>query len=203
MKISKTMLFGGVLMCAGIANAGVFQFDTDQFGNYSYAFTNAYADGGSYESTGDTSTDLSPSISVQAQSDSWFGGAVINMDTISAEAGSTGSQGGFAYSYARAFLMFDADTDVQIDWDFFDDDSRARIQLVNMAGRFTVFERGNDSGSEVFTFEAGRFYDVQLRAELEDSAGPAASFVTLGAVPAPGAAVLAGVAGLAAVRRRR
>jgi len=201
MKVSKATLFGGALMTAGIANAGVFQYTTN--GGISVrAYSVAY-DFGDSDTDYASTADLDPDIMTSAVTGSWFVRSTANASIISAELGSTGSQGNFAYGYIEAFVMFDTNTDVLINWDFAGTNSLVRLLQATDTGPLIVFQETVGSGSTVWTLEAGSRYQVLLDHRSIGIELGETSSASLTVVPAPGAAVLAGVAGLAATRRRR
>jgi len=209
MKISKAALFGGTLMTAGIANAAQLEFVDIQGSFVSYAYSGVFDSATStfsYERVEnfDVST---PEVSSSSSIEAWTATGSVTRDGMLAEVGNSVGAAGQGRADAVASLGFGVDTIINVDWSFGSlGNDTISIQERTDTGQIvqTLFTHGSDdglTGSMSFTFEADKNYFVFI--QVVSTNGADFGTVQLTAVPAPGAAALAGLAGLAAVRRRR
>ena len=221
MQISKTALFGGALMAAGIsstANVASAQSmllqDSGAYGTstfYSFSRVRAYgAFGlGNYSNISNYATpgaDLTQSISAYGTT----ANAISNSQLLRVDGTWDGTSTPLGYGYGGGFLQqfwtMSDDAVLRITWDVTDTDSFGDIIFFIDNGANTInIDPGTDgTGSIDIAVTTGVEYGINIGMDevFLLSAG-VTSFIQLEVIPAPGAAALASLAGLAAVRRRR
>lgn len=208
MQALSTALFGGALLSAGVANAAMFEYielDGDVF-SLSYArLVDLNGNGGLSNDTAYFVAD--PDTQTERTDNGWTVSAMANTQLITASIAAGAAEMGVATALAYGTLNMPADIDVRVDWDFgTSNESELQILVLSNDNEIigTVFDHAatdGAAGSIVFSLDAGTNY---LLRTLVDTRTPGESiFGSFTAIPAPGAAVIAGIAGIAAVRRRR
>ena len=220
MKIGTKALFGGALMAAGMtANAQTFVYNaTDVTGAYP-SFAASVAAGGAYD-VAYTGVDGFLNTSNSAYNAAY---GTTSMST-SQDADSFRAQGswdgtgtaGYGYGIARfqQFFTVTEDAIVTITWDTTDTDGfwSALVAQDDINGTVAASLGGSaDAGSFSFfadndlnyVFLGGLFNNGFGPFITADARSPAFIEVTISEVPAPGAAALLGLAGVAGLRRRR
>ena len=200
MQIKKTALFGGALMCAGIANAGVFEYTV---GNYAYSAT-AFA----FVEDDDRAFNTAVNVSASALLSNGYTSSVANAYLMSAFAETEATLDGFGIGGVDAYVNFAVNTDVLVTWDFDAqssfvaiEDDFGPIEFSDSEALFRV--EGIGDGSQVVTLLAGVTYRVRVEAAIDSDSENQTSTANIVVVPAPGAGALAGLSGFAAVRRSR
>jgi len=225
MSVTKTCLFGGALMAAGMtANAQQFVInDFDVTGAYpSFAQSRASGDINpygdvAYAYTGgglDTySTAYDPGFGTGTFS------TTVNSNLMRADGqwagdGTTGY--GYGISRIQAFFQVSQDADLIVSWDFSNTDNYATAVVLEEVGGATLVDVQGLAGApaigtQTVSLQAG--VDYAFIGGLFGNAGFGSfgpfifdsnvKFVQAELVPAPGAMGLLGFAGLAATRRRR
>lgn len=215
MDTKKICLFGGALMAAGIASnaeAGLFTFgggplvNGDNVGSLD-AYAYDYNTEDSIE--GDAILFLGDPLPVNLDlSDSGFSvSSSITQDGLNLSAAVSAFDGD-ASAYGNFFFTVDEQVDVLFEWDldsnfeFFSSFAPVdNVGFVDEGAQFGNLSASGTTGSQTITLDPG-FY--QLRGTvLADTGGTGSGSLTATFVPAPGAAALLGLGGLAAMRRRR
>ena len=221
MQISKKYLFGGALMAAGmVANAQTFNYqDTSSDGSYN-SFASVQAYGGALSqavapaplntsSTGTTGLTGTTTVST-FQNPSAFG-----INGVWQGGGSLGY--GYGGGLIQQFFTVSQNAVLRIDWDVTGTDAYiGSIVFEDVVAGAVLFELspldgiGGLSGSVDIPVSAGTEYGAILALQdiFATNFAPfyfngQTQFITATLIPAPGAAGLLGLAGLAAVRRRR
>lgn len=209
MQATKTALFGGALACAGIANASTFEFDNGFRGFSSYAFSAVNAlipgdrpGGSNYGYANDTTQ-----ASIQFTSGDWSAASTVG-DSVITAAVSSGPLDGVLID-ANTLAIFEAyvrpttDITIGIMWDFTDEgvDSGSLIDIFAPDDFSDSFFVDAGAGATTLDLKAGVLYKLEASVSIRDIEGSKA-FAEI-TIPAPGGAALAGIAGLAFVRRRR
>ncbi len=206
-KTTKT-LFGGALLSAGmVANAQSFTLP----GNippYADTFVTAYVyDYYTIGNLGGQSVNggFGDSYSVSSAYGSATGSITANELSASADGfGNTDSLGG-AFADAYGYVSVTQDAQLDLAWDFTGEGAfgpLGRIRIVDFsAGGVLVFETtAFSAGTASVDLFAGSNYGVLVRATASQDTS---AFATATLIPAPASVALMGLAGLAAVRRRR
>lgn len=201
-------LFGGALLSAGVANAAMFEYaelDGNIF-SLSYArLVDLNGNGGLINDSAYFVTE--PETQAERTRDGWAASALTNTDLIRASIDAGTAEMGIAAAAAYGTLNMTTNTDVRVDWDFgASGGSDIQILVLNderdVIG--TVFDHAavdGAAGSLVFSLDADTNY--LLRVDVDTLVPGESIFGSFTAIPAPGAAVVAGIAGITAVRRRR
>ncbi|MEQ8770837.1 MAG: VPLPA-CTERM sorting domain-containing protein [Phycisphaerales bacterium] len=228
MNTTKSCLFGGALFAAGVAgqaDANI-DFESNFGGAYPTSFTLAYATDGStyfgspnailnqYVSYSPGTSPVAPALAIGYGYVAY--GYVSN--TYMAAVAYGGIAGGAGVGIGQAYAYFSAGTTqyVNIQWDFSNEFNTGSygfygdIALVDWtAGGVTVFSidlslnPGDPlAGSVNIALAAGTNYSLLLDAGATQG-GDAFATATFSKIPAPASAGLLGLAGIAAVRRRR
>ncbi|MEM1186436.1 MAG: PEP-CTERM sorting domain-containing protein [Planctomycetota bacterium] len=208
-RINKT-LFGGALLTAGVvANAAAQEFTLP--GNVP-PYADTYVQGTVYDYytvgtlTGDSTNGGFPdSYAINSSSGSTL--ANITVNSLSAYASGAGNTDflGFSSAISYVYVSVTLSAALEMAWDFTQEAGFAPAGLIRItdwsAGGVTVFETAADSaGTDSFNLTAGNVYGILLIA----SAGQEGTgFAEANLVPSPGSLGLIGLAGIAAVRRRR
>ncbi|MEO0632023.1 MAG: hypothetical protein AAFY46_15060 [Planctomycetota bacterium] len=208
-KTSKT-LFGGALLSAGmVANASAQSFTLP--GNIPpYADTVVQAYVYDYYTIGtvggyNVNGGFGDSYSVSVAEGSGMGAIDANSLSASADAGGVTDYFGFALGGAYGYLGVTEDASLELAWDFSAEGAGGPLGNITVvdwsAGGVLVFETDAfTAGTASVPLLAGVNYGITVLA----NAGPGATaFATATLVPAPASAAIMGLAGLAAVRRRR
>lgn len=225
MKNGTKALFGGALMACGMtANAQTFTyFDTSNpgLGGAYPSFAQSIAYGGAssdvaYQTDGALDTSYSAysaltgtsTFSTTQDANGWRAEGVWD---------GTGSLG-YGYGFARfqSFFTVSEDATVTVSWDATQTDGfwSALVLRDDGSGSPAILNIGGtvDAGSvSFFADDDVRYLFIGGLAQgtsgpflfTADSRNPAFVEVSIGAVPAPGAAAMLGVVGLAGLRRRR
>ena len=203
MNTAQKCPFGGTLMAAGVANAQQLDFAINYGGAYPSAFTTANA------------VQYVDFAAAGPVADAIDGGAIGSMTNTTMNASADGLDQ-FAQSYV--YVIQAVDTVIEISWDFGNEDPGfapffSDVSVIDWsAGGLPVFlvDPSADpltptSGTQQITLLAGVGYGILLEAGPTsfDSGAEGSASASLVVIPAPGAATLAGLAGLAALRRRR
>ncbi len=230
MNISKTCLFGGALFAAGVsgqADAAV-DFELNFGGAYPTSFTLGYVTDGTtyfgapnailnqYVSYSPGTSPVAPALAVGYGYVAY--GYVGSNYMLALAYGTNGAYGGYGAGIGQAYAYFSAGTTqyVTIEWDFSNEFGTGSygffgdIALVDWtAGGVTLFSidlslnPGDPlSGSVDIALAAGTNYSLLLDAGATNT-GDAFARATFSKIPAPASAGLLGLAGIAAVRRRR
>ena len=219
MNSTKTALFGGALLSAGIAHAQQLEFADNGFFPSSYSFAYAYVSDTNYVYTRNSSYDPSVLPADQtATAGGWSASGSVTFNTMTANADAGSETGAYVAANGRAYAYVTQaeDTDVILSWDFTNEQpgvapENSFITIFDFNAGDVIFEintgsvaTGSPSGVETVTLLAGVPYGITLSADIfgPDGVGGTA-FAELRVVPAPATALL-GVAwrGLAARRRR-
>lgn len=189
-------LFGGALMAAGVsvAAAGDFTGFTQASGNYTGAYFGGFSGfsiNGFYNNT------------------STSGASIAIAEGTATSFLAYGFDGGTGLAYAIHFnpIAFgvDADTAVQVSWDFTGDEGPggayidSYFSIDGPGGNLAAADLNTPVGSTTINLVAGETYTI-LGTAL--AAGGGTSFFSM-VIPAPGAIALLGMAGLVGRRRRR
>lgn len=215
MSTIKTGLFGGALVAAGLtANAQNFVYSAyDSTGTtQSYAVSYApyetydYAFGPDSKNTYVSSFDSSYGRNTFATTQD-----ATSMSATGQWAGDGSNGYGFGLSYILQYFQVSQDAQLFIEWDFTNTDNFVSGELfLDPSGTniWTLDGLGGDpaTGSATIGVQAGVNYGIAFG--LADGFGPFLfdtnqKFVTVTLVPAPGAASILGLCGLAIARRRR
>jgi len=209
MNTTTKTLFGGALLTAGMSMASAQSFTLP--GNippYSDTIVQAYVydfytigNVGGYNLNGG----FGDSYSVNTAYGN--GSASITANSLSASSDGNGNTDflGGAFAQAYGYLSVTQDAALNVAWDFTGEGGfgpLGNITIVDWTnGGVLVFETSAfTAGSDSIALQAGINYGINLTAT---SAPDTSAFASAVLVPAPGAAALLGLAGVAAVRRRR
>lgn len=215
----KAALFGGALMAAGMsANAQSFIYLDSGLGGAYPSFAQSVAYGG----FGDVAYAPDPLNTMDSAYNAYTGTTTMSTTQTANNMTASGSWDGsgvLGYGYGIAqfqqfFMVGSNDLELLIEWDVSGTDAYASSIVLETAGGTTVFAFdplfGGDPlvGSATVPLQAGVEY-AYLGGLVAGGAGPFifsstdTQFVSATLIPAPGAAGLLGIAGLAATRRRR
>ena len=201
MKLSKAALFGGALMSAGIAKAGVFEFTTGLLGESAYSISSAYSEP-DLDTQSAAAYDNNPAILTFAAEGTVSTGGIVNDTIISANAFTASPTTDTAYTDLFAYVSFASTTEILVNWDYTNGSGLTRVTDTTPGRDTEVFFTDFGVGFQGITLTAGRTYLIEISAEIDDILETSAG-ASYSVIPAPGAATLAGFAGLAALRRRR
>ncbi|MEO1536079.1 MAG: PEP-CTERM sorting domain-containing protein, partial [Planctomycetota bacterium] len=221
MKTKSKMLFGGALLSAGMAtHSSAQQFllsGTQSIGGYDTVVEIFGYDDYSIGPFEVRSVDGGIGDSVSYSFVNAEGISSISATQFSVDAFSNGYLGYLENLTARArgAVTVDQNATLEIAWDY----SNAGFQA---SGRVSIFDEsagnlvfstplGVNAGSALVPVFAGTNYRISLQTQVGSSAPPDtgvgpppySSFATVTLIPAPASVALMGLAGLAAVRRRR
>lgn len=224
---TKTCLFGGALFAAGVAgqaDANI-DFESNFGGAYPTSFTLGYATDGStyfgspnailnqYVSYSPGTSPVAPALAVGYGYVAY--GYVSNDYMLALAYG--GYAGGIGVGIGQAYSYFSAGSalSVTIEWDFSNEFNTGSygffgdINLVDWtAGGVSLFQVDLQidptqlTGSTTINLAAGTNYSLLLDAGAS-AGGDGFARATFNKIPAPASAGLLGLAGIAAVRRRR
>jgi len=198
----RCALFGGAIWCAGLAGGAAGQeFEIlTSLSTYASVYDYYLNVDESMLATVHPSYVYDPSVRATTS----IGYAeVLYTDTSFALAANTTSGGGFA-AFSGRDLTVTEDALLLLEWDFSNAGSdRSVIEIRSTSG--VVFTALTLAGSAEVALTAGRAYWVNVDVFTGDIRGSAAgdAFATGVLVPAPAAACVLGLAGLASTRRRR
>jgi MYXO-CTERM domain-containing protein len=224
MNTAQKCLFGGALMAAGVANAQSFVFQDsanlpDGYGGYASfssfaylvdqfagAYNVAYAPDSLTTNLSTQYLDLSTtqSSNLLRIGGTWNGTPYVGPYGV--------DDFGYGGGFIQQFFEVDQDADLIISWDVSATDLFTSAFVLTAPDGSTIFELDNlgtdpAAGSAVVSLVAGQQYGAVL--QLQNGFFPffevadVEAFISAELVPAPGAAGLIGLAGLAATRRRR
>ena len=218
MKSSNICLFGGALMAAGMsAQAQSFIYaDTDTTATYSsFAYSAAY--GGALDVAYRPA-----SLDTFSYGYSYYtGGTTMTTSQTATSMGTTGSWDGYGYlgygygtSVMQQYFQVSADAQLLIEWDVSGTDGYAgTVVFEDISGTpLFVWSGLTDplSGSALVDVYAGVDYGLLFGLyDVASGFGPyifsstETQYINVTLVPAPGAAMLLGLGGLATTRRRR
>jgi hypothetical protein len=191
-RAAAALLFGGTLGLATAADAGI---------TVTSAYFNLNA-GGVYATNFDASVIGSPLAAIGANSSVVFSGMGQFGFLVSAA-----SDGNEAWSVFGATIGFTTETDMTVQLTGDISSEAATIFLVDTTTNSAIFLRASGSGawdSGFIQLAAGGSYLVGVNGPLTFANGgtETGSVLAFSIVPAPGAAVLLGLAGLMSRRRR-
>ena len=223
MNASKTALFGGALMAAGISGtAGAQSFTTNDSGSYnlgptayseSTVFAYSYQYAGSAYFLNTISNQTSPGVNLSQSLDAYgtatnvqVGSNILRVD--STWDGTQGYLGSYGYGGSSLLQFFSVASEgtLRFTWDVTDTDSfEDAIELWDGGDLLVDIDPGDlGVGTLEIDIDAGVNYAVILDIEQVFTFTPGVtSFIQVELIPAPGPAAVAGLAGLAMVRRRR
>jgi len=222
MQISKTALFGGALMAAGIAQTAAAQnfVFADSSVYYTASFSESVVRGVTDAGTGSQtiSNDTSPGANL-SQSYSYGGitGNVVQTNnqlrvdtTWDGTVGYTyfGNLVGYGGGFMISHFQVDQDAQIRLTWDFSGTDLFGTIILFDEDNVVDLIFDGAPLNAETGDITFDVFAGTNYRAVMAASApyifdANDTSFIQMDLIPAPGPAALAALGGLAALRRRR
>jgi|GEM_PF-1546764 len=217
---TKTSLFGGALMAAGLsAQAQTFIYaDTDTSGTYSsFAYSAAY---GGYVDVAYRPAALD---TLSYGYSAYFGGTTMSTSQTAGEMRSEAQWDGYGllgYGYGtnvmQQYFQVSADATLLIEWDVSGTDGYTGLGVFEDVSGSTVFAwspLAGDSltGSALVAVQAGVDYGLVFGMQdiFSSGFGPYiytstdTQFISVTVVPTPGAAGVLGLGGLLAARRRR
>ena len=214
MQTTSKALFGGALLAAGVsANAQTFMFeDTGAYnGNPFTSFSYVYASDGfgfNQNATATAPDDLNLSVTAYgttatvSRTPNSFGVSAIWDGTPT----SLGNYG-FGAAVIQQFFEVTEPLEVVVTWDLRDTDFFGNVIFLIDNGANTIdvsIDAATPTGSLSFDVLPGVDYGLQLDLGLPFLfAADQTAFINAELIPTPGAAGVLGLAGLAAVRRRR